>query len=158
MKARRDALIKEATTDLIKACGGLEQAARHCRARKSSLSNYASELHPESFIPADVLADLEAYSGKLLITFILAQNAAKPPEPEAPNPHKTVAELATKLGHFATEVEDAMSDGELSPAECKRLIDRLMALVTVVEKGRHDLNHHKVVKLRKRHAQQGGDG
>ncbi|MDJ0512791.1 MAG: hypothetical protein QNJ62_05040 [Methyloceanibacter sp.] len=149
MKAR-DILLKEATLALIQACGGLKQAAKHCRPEKSSLANYASQLHPKSFIPADAQADLEEHCGQLLVTFIHAQTGAKPPEPEEPNPHKTVNDLAIQIGAFAREAEIAMEDEQLSVNECDRLLSLLMAFVKLVEKARHDLTNHKVVQLRAR--------
>lgn len=48
---------------LIRACGGLEEAAGACRVGKTSLSNYQNP-HLGDFIPADVMADLEEHCGE----------------------------------------------------------------------------------------------
>jgi hypothetical protein len=49
--------------NLIEACGGLEEAASACRVRKSSLSLYQCP-QDAATMPADVMADLEAYCGE----------------------------------------------------------------------------------------------
>ncbi|MBY8826092.1 hypothetical protein [Sphingomonas colocasiae] len=51
--------LKDVTHDMIKGCGGLEAAASLCRVGKSVLAEYASEDHPDRFVPIDVVADLE---------------------------------------------------------------------------------------------------
>ena len=48
---------------LIMACGGLDEAAAACRVGKSSLSDYQLP-QIAAFMPADVMADLEAYCGE----------------------------------------------------------------------------------------------
>lgn len=60
---------------LIAACGGLEEAAGHCRVRKSQLSDYQSA-QGEGFMPGDVIADLEAYCGEPVYSRVLV--AASP--------------------------------------------------------------------------------
>lgn len=51
--------LKAATSDMIKGVGGLEAAAGFCRVGKSQLADYGSPSRPDSFVPADVIADLE---------------------------------------------------------------------------------------------------
>lgn len=60
MNARHHARLAR---NLIAACGGLEEAAGACRLKKSRLST-CQDPHSGSFLPVDVLADLEAHCGE----------------------------------------------------------------------------------------------
>ena len=63
--------LKQATRQLVKACGGLEAAAAVTRVGHSELSRYydpREKLH----IPADIIADLERDCGRPILTQTLA--------------------------------------------------------------------------------------
>lgn len=60
MNARHHARLAR---NLIAACGGLEEAAGACRLKKSRLS-HCQDPASGSFLPADVIADLEAHCGE----------------------------------------------------------------------------------------------
>lgn len=64
--------------NLIEACGGLEEAATACRVRKSSLSLYQCP-QDAATMPADVMADLEAYCGEPIYSREIAE--ARPSAP-----------------------------------------------------------------------------
>lgn len=75
MNSRRHARLAH---DLIAACGGLEEAAAACRVGKSALSDYQNACLT-SFMPADVICDLEAYCGDALYSRAIME--ARPSEP-----------------------------------------------------------------------------
>lgn len=57
--------------ELIKLCGGLDEAAEACRVGKSQLSDYQNP-QGDGFMPADVMVDLEAYCGSAIYSGALA--------------------------------------------------------------------------------------
>lgn len=59
MNARQHARLARA---LVTACGGLEEAAGACRLKKSRLADFQDPA-TDSFMPADVMADLEVHCG-----------------------------------------------------------------------------------------------
>lgn len=74
LDARRHAYLAR---ELIKACGGLVAAAGACRLSRSQLSSITDPA-TTSFMPADVMADLEAYCGEPLYSRALVE--ARPAE------------------------------------------------------------------------------
>lgn len=60
---------------LIAACGGLEESVAHCRVSKTRLADYQAP-GGETFMPGDVIADLEAYCGEPVYSRVLV--AASP--------------------------------------------------------------------------------
>lgn len=70
-------IIKAATRDLVEACAGPVKAATYTRVGHADLSRYGSvhEDHVERFMPADVMADLEAQCGSPILSDALAKLA-----------------------------------------------------------------------------------
>ena len=83
---------------LIEACGGLDEAAAACRVSKTSLSDYQNPCLT-SFMPADVMADLEAYCGEPIYSRAIADS--RPSEPQAgcvlKETHEAVQAAAARL-------------------------------------------------------------
>lgn len=75
MNSRRHARLAH---DLIAACGGLEEAATACRVGKSALSDYQNACLT-AFMPADVIADLEAYCGDAIYSRALMESRPSQP-------------------------------------------------------------------------------
>ena len=64
---------------LITACGGPSAAADVCRLAKSRLSEIQDPNAPtDAFMPADVIADLEAYCGRPIYSAALAEETPAP--------------------------------------------------------------------------------
>lgn len=84
---------------LIDACGGLEEAASACRLNKSRLSDFQNP-NSGSFMPADVITDLEAYCGEPVYSREMFE--ARPAEPIAGNAlqetHEVVSAASALLG------------------------------------------------------------
>lgn len=74
LDARRHAFLAR---ELIKACGGLVAAAAACRLSRSQLSSI-TDPKTTAFMPADVMADLEAYCGEPIYSRALVE--ARPAE------------------------------------------------------------------------------
>lgn len=101
---------------LIAACGGLEEAAGVCRIGRSQLSDCQSP-HGAGFLPADVIADLEAHCGEPVVSRALAR-AVIAEAPEAGEALVDAAcEAAEAVAALQREVRRALSDGALTPGE-----------------------------------------
>lgn len=118
---------------LIKACGGLDEAAAACRLGKSQLANFqdAERAQDESraqFMPTDVLADLEAYCGKPLYSRALAD--ARPGAAESAcllEEACLTVETATKL---MGDVRNALADGVIDAGERQAIQRTIMLLAS----------------------------
>lgn len=97
--------------DLIDACGGLEEAARACRVRKSALSGYQTP-HDASTMPADVMADLERHCGQAIYSAVLFD--ACQPAPVTGCLKELAFDLAQESMDVVATVREAMADGSLS--------------------------------------------
>jgi hypothetical protein len=101
--------------ELIEACGGLEEAARACRVRRSALSGYQTATDP-STMPADVMDALEEYAGQgPLYSGAIAERRM------FAAPLATLSDAACELSEQAVEMQAtirrALADGSLSPRE-----------------------------------------
>lgn len=70
VNAQRHALLARR---LIEAGGGLEECAAACRLKRSRLAEF-SDPKSGSFMPADVMADLEAYCGEPIYSRAIAED------------------------------------------------------------------------------------
>lgn len=99
---------------LVEACGGLEEAAQRCRVGKSQLSDYQSP-HGEGFMPADVLADLEAYCGHRVYSRALFEvDAQVVSKADLKDEACEASEAVIALQHA---IRLATRDGVISPRE-----------------------------------------
>lgn len=97
--------------ELIEECGGLEEAARACRVRKSALSGYQTP-HDPSSMPADVIADLERHCGKAIYSAALFD--ACQPAPVTGCLKELAFDLAQESMDVVSTVRQALADGKLS--------------------------------------------
>ncbi|WP_337186717.1 hypothetical protein [Phenylobacterium sp.] len=122
---------------LIKACGGLERAADNCRLGKSRLQEI-QDPDNESFMPADVMADLEAYAGEPLYSAAIAKA-----RPAAPMP-KGLMEEGMETAEAGVEVmrllRVALEDGELTASERLQVEAQLVVLEAQVSDVREAMN------------------
>lgn len=98
--------------DLIDACGGLEEAARACRVRKSALSSYQTP-HDPSTMPADVMGDLERHCRKAIYSGVLFD--ACRPVPVTGCIKELAFDLAQESMDVVAAIRIAMADDVLSP-------------------------------------------
>lgn len=95
MNSRRHASLAR---QLIDACGSLDEAARECRVGKSTLSDYQNVAETAT-MPADVMADLEAYCGEPIYSSAIAD--CRPHKPAVADAltetHETVQAAAALL-------------------------------------------------------------
>jgi hypothetical protein len=106
---------------LIGACGGLEEAGQACGRSTSTLSRYQT-VGSDQFMPADVIALLEAYCGQPIYSRALFEAQQALPAPE--NLFVEACEAAEAATDLQREIRLAVSDGQLTPAERARLADR----------------------------------
>ncbi len=110
--------------DLIEACGGLAEAADNSRVGVSTLSTYQNP-NESATMPADVMADLEAYCGEPIYSREIASIRPWCPTGECPvkEAHDVVI-AAAALGPLAMEVQSG------TPGAA----DRLLAALDLLKK------------------------
>jgi hypothetical protein len=115
MTPRQHALLAR---QLIAACGGLQEAATACRASDTSLSRHQT---PDSgqFMPADVMADLEAYCGEPVYSRALFE--ARPSASQARDLVQEACEASESVSDLQREIRLAAADGKITPRERDRL-------------------------------------
>ena len=99
---------------LIAACGGLEEAAHRCRVGKSQLGDYQSP-HGEGFMPADVIADLEAYCGERVYSRALYEVDGQ--TVSGADLTDEVCEASEAVIGLQQAVRAATRDGQITPRE-----------------------------------------
>lgn len=91
--------------DLIEACGGLAEAANNSRVGVSTLSTYQNP-NEHATMPADVMADLEAYCGEPIYSREIA--SIRPWRPIGEDPVKEAHDVviaAAALGPLAVSFQ-----------------------------------------------------
>jgi len=109
--------IKRATRALVDAVGGGLRGAGLCRVRQQDLSDYGNRDQPQRFMPADVIADLEAVAGYPFVTQALAREAGfelvKLPEADL----GAGADWPVLLSRFAKEGGEVMAQIAIHAAD-----------------------------------------
>lgn len=120
MNARQIALL---TQQLIKACGGLEEASDACGkiARNYSVQQLSRCQTPGSgcFLPADIIVALESYCGEPVMSRAFVE--ARPSASEARDLVKEACEASETVSDLQREIRLAASDGVITQAERDRL-------------------------------------
>lgn len=123
MHAKRHAILARR---LIKACGGLEEAAANCRLEKSRLADFQSD-EDGHFMPADVMADLEGYAGEPIYSAAIANE-----RPAAPRPKSALTE-GCETAEMASDLQRIIrlaleNDGAIDQAERLKIEGQLLSL------------------------------
>ena len=129
--------------DLIAACGGLDEAAAACRVGASRLSDYQLP-QLASTMPADVMADLEAYCGEPIYSRELA--AMRPWEPTTGGVLQETHE-AMIAGAALLPLAAAVERGE--PGAQERYEDALALFIKEVRDVKHVSRAANVSELRR---------
>lgn len=103
---------------LVEACGGLQEAALHCRVSRSVLSDYGNP-QKACAMPADVILALEEYCGQAFYTHALSQ-ASHGVLPVDDLVDGSIS-ISVQSSALVQAVRDALRDGELSESECRQL-------------------------------------
>jgi len=105
--------IKRATRALVDAVGGGLRGAGLCRVRQQDLSDYGNRDQPQRFMPADVIADLEAVADYPFVTAALAAEAGfalfKLPEASFDKLRISGGDMLMHLSKFAKEGGEVMA-------------------------------------------------
>jgi hypothetical protein len=122
--------LKNASKRLGQAAGGIEAAANYCRVGKTLLGDYGSP-NNETFMPVDVVADLEAVThgtaGWPLVTRMLAAEAGcalvELPKPTAPDANwfAQLGKLCSETGDVINRLGEALADGNVCGKDVRRL-------------------------------------
>ena len=104
---------------LIRACGGLDEAADACRIAKSQLSNAQNPNH-DAFLPIDVIADLESYCGKSHYSSALV-DACGDAETDGDLIGDAI-DLNAKAAVFLSRIHKAMADDTITPRETTEIV------------------------------------
>lgn len=111
MSAMRHAFLADR---LNTACGGLVEASGYCRVQKTLLGYYADPLVP-IFMPADVIADLEAYCGEPLYSRELFE--LRPARADANSALAEACDSVQAAAEVLSTVRAAAADGVLTVEE-----------------------------------------
>ncbi len=128
MASRRYGTVEEATAALIAACGGIDGAAASCRVGRSQLADYANPHEEKSFMPLDVVQQLEAACGQPIVTEYLAgrHDVVLVKLPTGPTSLRTwmQAEAGVLKEHAerAGKMADALADGRLDLNEAVEVL------------------------------------
>lgn len=106
---------------LIEACGGPVEAATACRLGAPALSR-ACNPESDQFLPADVMADLEAYCGQPIYSRALFE--ARPSAAISADLLTEGCEAAESAADLQREIRLAVKDGVITPSEQRRLARR----------------------------------
>jgi len=119
--------IKLKTRELIKQAGGQDSAATITRVNTAMLGHYGNLNRPDSFITADVIADLEKDARSPTLTRVLARFAGyELMQMSSPQNDPVWARLIAKMAKEASDVfhkvgEALSDDGEISKREINDL-------------------------------------
>lgn len=103
---------------LMAACGGLVEAAGACRLGTSQLSRAQDPLDVgETYLPADVIAVLEAYCGRPIYSAALAELVAASAAVPAGDVLQEACDVVECASALMARARSAASDGQLSPRE-----------------------------------------
>ncbi|MGK2741047.1 phage regulatory CII family protein [Tepidicaulis sp. LMO-SS28] len=122
--------LKEATTRLLMGFPTVEKAARHCRAQRSTLDEYANTNRRDRFIPVDVALDLEHKLGDPVITSYMARRSGyalyKLPNGQiSPKWESHFSKIVKEGSEVFAAAADALADGSISPEEATNIIKEL---------------------------------
>ncbi len=135
--------LKAATRVVLAAFGKGAAAAASCRLNESSLSDCASEFHPERTLPLDVALQLELMGRSTAITAALAHAHGFALVPVAVRcASQVVADLERlggEIGDYVTAQVRAMSDGVLTDEERADLARSLAELAEAANNARASL-------------------
>lgn len=123
MDAMRHAFLAR---QLIGACGGLEAAASACRLKKTRLQLF-TDPNAGSFMPMDVVADLEAYCGRASYSQAVAAE-----RPQAPDLVGALADEACSTVEAAAELQELVrrhKGGDALTMYERRKVDGLLVLI-----------------------------
>ncbi len=114
---------------LIQKVGGPKSAAEIIKRGRSEISWWQNDNHPR-FIPIDCLVELDAVAGDIFLKewarlrgYELTSRDAQ--ANIAPSVIKAVAELSRHSGELEFTTLDAVEDGNITPAERRRIQDRI---------------------------------
>lgn len=114
------AALKTAFRRLVDKIGGVEAAASYCRVHFSKIAEYYSPNHPLRFVPADVIADLEAAAEEPIVTRELARIAGytmTPFDASGDPMHSALGAALRESAEAAACGLDALGDGVVSDDE-----------------------------------------
>lgn len=117
---------------LIRACDGLEEAAAACRVGKSQLANFQDAERvqdPEraQYMPADVIADLEAYCGQPLYSKEIFE--ARPAAIDTSTMMEEALGGLKAMTEVVGQVAAATADGVITELE-RRQLEEIMVVVS----------------------------
>lgn len=122
MNTRQHALLAR---QLIAMCGGLEEAARICRLRRSRLAEF-QDPGSGAFMPVDVVADLEAYGGDPIYSRALV--ADRPSAVSSAGAVQEACETAEDASGLQRVIRQAFQDGRITAREHQAIEGHILGL------------------------------
>ena len=145
-KPRQPRTLKEATSLLIGAVGGLKDAAEHCRVQGTSLFRYTDDSDENSarYMPVDIVQVLEKSATFPFVTEFLATQVGYLLVPIAPDDSSELTLDVVETGEKAAQLfkswaEFIGNDGLIDREEAHQLLRVNQALVRTLMRMRSDL-------------------
>lgn len=127
--------LKLKTRQLIRACGGLEEASRvcgeDCRAYSVSQLGRCQGADAPDFLPIDIVLCLEAYCGEPMVSAAMAEARPAGPAP-AGDVRDELSDVVEGGAHLIRRWREIMADRRLSPSERMEMLIGLDALLSEV--------------------------
>lgn len=131
-KPRAAGSLKQATADLVDACGGLKPAAGAARVGRTALFRYTDDAdeHADRYMPVDIVAALEARCGEPIVTEWLALEAGcvlmRLPAGAPESWVKTLSRLNDEHSDVIRSLCEALdNDGEIDAREAGAAIEEI---------------------------------
>lgn len=138
-KPRPAGTLKDATNDLIQACGGFRRAADNTRVQQNALFTYTDpgDDNAGRYMPVDVVRGLERVAGDAVVTRFLAAEAGcqlvdLAPAARVENWHAALKGLLKEQSEDVAALLDAMADDEITPHEAGHLVKELDQTTKVI--------------------------
>ena len=115
--------LKDATASLIDDAQGVQRAAERCRVRATSLSNYSNPEEPTSYMPIDVVLQLESSTGAKHVTeYLVAAHGGVfvdlgQLDFNDPNFFKSAAEVMNQAGALCQTIAEGLKDNDFDDSE-----------------------------------------
>jgi hypothetical protein len=122
---------------MIQLAGGERAAAAICGVSAQLVSNWQLDSHDKTFIPIYRLLDLDAAAGDLFLKewarargYELVSSGARPDSTESLL--RTLAQFSKHTGELEYTTLDAAEDGQLTPAEKRRIRDHVAPVKNII--------------------------
>lgn len=125
------ASIKAMTRNLVGLVGGPKVAAKICDVSETEISYWCNDNHTR-FIPIDHLMDLDKAAGNFFVTEWARSVSPANKTDITESLLRTLAQFSKHTGDLEYTTLDAAEDGQLTPGEKRRILDRVTPVKNIL--------------------------